>query len=668
MTEQPDKTSPNPAIKSWENDDTFEKKDLKMRTAFHDIGGDLKELTAKVEEKVRPLFKAFLQANKTADDGRTFDEILATDPDALKSFEELMKSEASNQVLKRQLATVTDMVLSMTMDPDMTRDAVDSYDFPHERVKPVVLRRAGNSIPARLIKTYRFHQFAEFGKASDGKNAGFKLAFMDADYKPKSAELKKIAEFEKIFAKQFFFIPNETKPNLPKWLNYAYNDFFDMDKIAIEVVRTQASTASKFNYRGEPLGLQLVDAGTVYHILPKQRGQHVDLWRWDRPQYESALREAKVAFEYADEYRYIQVDSTNTRQAAYTEDKMILSHAFGSTDVKEQFQGFSIIEQSLQIIRYIIDSIIYNYTRRSAGTMPKGIIQVEGATEDGFSREEMELFRKIIWGIASGSKDKWKYPVFGTPKGVKTNFVRFHESSKEMEDFLWMSTLFSMMCSFAGMDPENIALASQKSTLGKQNMFSREAEEGANYRSRDEGLRFFLSYVGQIINNSQIIEEMTGIPDLEWRWVGLDIEDESKKRELDLKALQADCSINDIRVAADKKPFELEFMGHNIYDLPAVGNPQFLQLVLQSIQAEQAEKQQNDQFMSGGDGMGWGDDEEGNIDYIGGQDFGEDGNPSPDNNKEPDKSKPQKPAAPPKQPAIEKSLKPIQRVEVRFIH
>jgi len=223
------------------------------------------------------------------------------------------------------------------------------------------------------------------------------------------------------------------------------------------------------------------------------------------------------------------------------------------------------------------------------------MINVVGATEDGFSRQEMETFRKIIWGIASGRKDKWKYPVLGTPKGVKTEFIKFHESSREMEDFTWLSTLFSVMCSLAGMDPENIAMASQKNVIGKSSMFGRSEEEGANYRSQDEGLRFYLTYTAGIINGSGIIEQLTGLEGVVWEFVGLDVEDETKKRALEKSALETSASINDLLTAQDKETKELIFGGENIFDIPGIGNTTVIQLILQALQAK-AQKEMGDQF------------------------------------------------------------------------
>lgn len=561
------------------------------------------EIMGKMDENVRSMISSMVKSEGAGAFLSEFDAEMENDPQFREEFETFEKGLAigdgkAAKILRQEVESLTNAIMTMTIDPNIERDGDSNYEFPYERVAPAMLRRAGNSVPARLIKQYRFHQLAEFTSPSDGKRPGFQLAYTDEERKVSDEEKKNLSKWEMVLAKKFFFVPNDPRPNFTKWLQFAYGDFFDMDKVAIEVLRQDGSLSAKHNFRGKPLFFVLVDAATIKHVIPKmtehQGPSRYEPYRWDSAEVmQSGPGSNGISFDYKDDIRYLQVDNNGQTRQYFSEAQMMLHHAFGTTDMKEQFQGYSIIEQSLQIIRYIIDSIIYNATRRSAGQMPKGLIHVEGATEDGYSRREMALFRKLIWGIASGKKDHWKYPIVGTPKGVKTNFVRFHESSKEMEDFMWFSTLLSIMCSFAGLSPEQLELASQKSTLGKAKLFAKEEEEGAAYRSQDEGLRFFLNYMRSIINSSGAIEEMTGDEEIELRWVGLDVEDEAKKLEMDLKILSTHGSMNDLLVAQDKKPFTLEFGDVNIYDIPGIGNQQVQAVILEALRAVEAANNQD---------------------------------------------------------------------------
>lgn len=546
--------------------------------------------------------KTFLSEAQSSGFTEEIDRMINEDPEIEKSYKQFMKA------LDKNGQTLGNQMMSMMIDPDYQVDSVENYAFPHERVRPEMLRRAGNSIPGHMIKNHRIQQFAEFGDISDGKIPGFKIVLIDKEKTPTNTEKKKLAEAEKAFKNNLFYVPNDTKPNLQKFINFAYNDYFDLDKIAFAIIRTRASGNKRKGYKGIPIALQLLDAGTIYHIVPRNLGQpNYDQHRWDTVGMHSAMEDAGLMPKFYDDYRYIQVDRYGQRRGIYKESEMVLAHAFGTSDVKEQFMGFGIVEKSLKVLRYIMDSIIYNYTRRSTQTMPKGMIALTGATEDGFSREEMALFRKMIWAISSGKKNQWKYPVIGMPKQAKADFVKFHESSKEMEDFMWWSTLMSIFCTYAGLSPEDINMASNKNTVGKQRLFDKKEEEGGMVRSQDMGLRFFLNHIESVINSAGIAEEITGLEGVQFKFSGLDVQDEIKKVELDQKRLQTDTSINDLLALQDKKPFEYMLGDVNVFDIPAIQNPQIQQSIMEVYR-----QQQMSQDQEGGEGEpGEGEPQEG---------------------------------------------------------
>lgn len=618
-----------------------DKKTDHTRVPLEEVG----QYLGKVQQNITTNFKDMVKSFRSSALRAEIEADLASDPEFQKDFDMIidgldgrgsMNKSENVKKFEEEMERLVTNVVSMQTDPDIIKAQADFYQFKHERIAPSILRQAGTSIPAELIKSYRYHQLIEFSKVSDGKTPGFKLMFKDDEHKPSKAEKKKLNEFELILSDRFFFIPNSTKPDFGKWLTYAYQDFFDIDKIAIEVIRQTASTNKKYNYRGIPLGFLLVDAGTIWAIIaPDLEHRRLAQYRWDRKEIEGLQEKAGVPPDYIDDNRYVQVDKNGTTRAVYEESKMLLNYAFGTTDVSQQYQGHSIIERSLDIIRYIMDNIIYNYTRRSAGAMPKGFIHIEGGTEDGMSRREMALFRKMVYGVASGRRDHWKYPIIGTPKGVKSQFIRFHESSKEMEDFLWMSTLYSILCQFAGLDPESLSLASQKNTLGKARLFDKRQEEGAETRSNDEGLRFFLTYIASIINTSGAIEEITGM-DVEFKFHGLDVSDESKKADLDMKKLQSDTTMNELLTSKDKKEQKLMFGDQNLFDMPGIANTQISSLIMQILQMQQQEKAMEEE---GGEDDMYGEENEDyagfpddtdeddheNKDYVGGDQFDESG-------------------------------------------
>jgi len=514
---------------------------------------------------------------------KEIDEMLQ-DLDIRKSFDEYVaKNMADDKMTINHL-------MSIMFDVEVSRNTIDGYDFPSESTGYRILRQGGRSLPAQLIKSYRHNQIIEFAKISDGKNPGFNITYLDKQKKLTKAEKKKCEEAENHIARNFFFIPNNETPSMSSFLFYAYNDIFDLDTIAIEIVRENGSFSKKYSNRGKPAALCIVDAGIIHPVIPKveEMEQHSNFLDFYQPQKTREKQESLLGYKtyFQDEYRYGMVDRQLKLVALFTPEKLIYSHFYGTTDIEHQFKGLSVVERALNVMRYIIDSITYNVTRRSANTMPKGMIAVVGATEDGFSKQEMTLFRKLIWGISAGRNDKWKYPVIGLPKGVDPKFIRFHESSKEMEDFLWMSTLFSWLCTFEGLHPEDVSMASNKNSVGKQRLFDKQEEEGAMVRSQDPGLRRFLNNMADTLNNAGMFEELTGIEGVGIVWSGLDVEDQGKKIDIDKKRLETTCSVNELLVEADKEKYELKVGDINLYDLPAISNPQFLQLISNALMAQ----------------------------------------------------------------------------------
>lgn len=512
------------------------------------------------------------------------------DPEVRKAYDEFVaKSVADDRETINHL-------LSIMFDIDTSYNSIDNYKFPQEMADYRILRRGGRSLPAQLIKSYRYNQIVEFAKIGDGKNPGFNITYLDRQKKLTAKERKLCSEVETLIANKFFFVPNCETPTMSSFLSYAYNDIFDLDKIAVEINRENASFNSKYNYRGMPVSACIVDAGIIYPVVPKTEREETrtNYLNFYQPVQTRNDQEQLLGYRtyFQDEYRFGMVDKTMKLVALFTPERLIFRYFYGTTDIEQQFRGFSVVERSLNVMRYIMDSISYNVTRRSANTMPKGMIAVIGATEDGFSKQEMNLFRRLIWGISSGQNDKWKYPVVGLPKGVDPKYIPFHQSSKEMEDFLWISTLFTWMCTFEGLSPEDVNMASNKNSVGKQRLFDKKEEEGAMMRSQDPGLRRFLANIADTLNNAGLFEELTGIEGVGLVWNGLDVEDQGKKIDIDTKRLSTTCSINDLLIEADKPKYKLMVGDINIYDLPGINNPQLLQLISNVLMAQQRDQGQ----------------------------------------------------------------------------
>jgi len=552
----------------------------------------------------------------------------------IERVEELLKSNDKFKKAYEQYwadNSEADAILSLWMAQQENTDRVEDYKFPYDRTSPAVLRRAARSIAGQMILSYRSYQLAEFSQPSDGKKPGFQLVTSDPDRELSEKEKKDLAQWEQTFSKKIFHVREgmQVKPSLFRFLTQSYEDYMTLDKIAMEVVRTNFSFNKDKKYSGKPLGLFLTDAGLIHRILPEQDLSQQVEYQWQNIRHDAKEQKRKQGllpgqkkndFIYRDDFRYVMVDELGELRQLFLSDQMILSSAHASTRYDEHGQGMSIIEKGIQVLRYIIDSVKYNYTRRSFQVQPKGILSVEGGDKASSAlQREVNYLRKTIYGMLASSEQQWKIPIMGMPSKYKLNFTRLHESSKEMEDFLWLSTLFSWLCTFAGVDPENVAMASNKNAVGKQRLFDR-TEEGAMLRSEDHGLRFFLSYFENILNDptaangeESFVEEITGMEGILFRFAGLDVEDESKKLEIKEKQLKTDTSRNELLALEDKKAIDEESFyvgGVNVFDIPGLSSETFGQLILKVQQEEQQEKaherQMEQQSMFGGFGGGFG--------------------------------------------------------------
>ncbi|HCK99085.1 MAG TPA: hypothetical protein DHW42_03140, partial [Candidatus Marinimicrobia bacterium] len=109
------------------------------------------------------------------------DEMLR-DPDLRKSYDEYVAKNMADDKM------TIDHLLSIMFDVEVSRNTIDGYDFPSESTGYRILRQGGRSLPAQLIKSYRYNQIIEFAKISDSKNPGFNITYLDRQKKLSKAE------------------------------------------------------------------------------------------------------------------------------------------------------------------------------------------------------------------------------------------------------------------------------------------------------------------------------------------------------------------------------------------------------------------------------------------------------------------------------------------------
>lgn len=434
-----------------------------------------------------------------------------------------------------------------------------------------IKRNAGRTEAARLIKNKRRLQMTEYSRPSHEKKVpGLHIRFRDTKYKPTEIEKESLRHYNNVFVDNCFMPAYTLEPNMHQFMGEAYDDFFDLDDISIEIGRTVG---------GKPLRLHMTDPASIFHVRPTGVPRYTS--RWDKQDvYNKVSKEQIKKAEFDNQIRYVWMVN-NQRKAAFTKDFMIKSHFFTSTDASRALQGFSIVEQGIRMLLNIMNSMTYNSTNFSNNRTPMGMLALTG----GFvNRVAQEQFKKILYAYLGGAAQRHKLPVIGLPERGDAKFIPFNMNSREMEFHLWMTLLFTILCQLSGTNPEEISFSSHESAMTGKKLFD-QAPDGILQISRDQGLNTFLRYFADIINRTGFLRQMTGY-DVICEFNGLEVEDEKVKVEVQKSKLATTHSYNDLMRENGDIPQTLMFGDKNIYDIKAVDSPVISQVLQTMAQAE----------------------------------------------------------------------------------
>ena len=540
-----------------------------------------------------------------------FDE-MDDDPEFMKGLSEFeaktkRRLKSQGKPVDDQDLLVAEMFNLMNVGDETYYSAGDSSYFNEDGiVSQDLLRKAGRSEGPRLIKAHRRLQFIEFVRYSDGTSPGFRIRHKDPEHKTTAKERDEMKRWSEIMVNGFFNIWNNEKQSLYEVLSAAYTDWFDLDKLAFLIRRKR---------NGDVLGMTYVDPAVLFHITPKRTLPQ----RYDNAEFKQDMKDAfgeNVIRDnpyFKEPWRYIMVVAGQPR-VKYKPTEMILSHCFRQSDRHEAWKGTGVIEQAIRIVTALVNSLTMNASRMTNNRAPYGILALQGGAN--VSQLAVEKFKKLLWAQTMGAHNRWRIPIIGLPEKNEIQWIPFHQNSRDMEFFDWMSLLFTIICRLSGTDPEELSLASNKAAMTKKNTLFEENTSDIVKRSKDAGLRLFLEYFVSIINTNGIIYELTGHEDWEWAVSGLETDDQMKREELNQMQMKSTMSLNDILVKADLPRFtaEIEVDGEkiNMYDIPGVNNDA-VQLYLQhkisqadmelqmKMQLEMAKFQEEQAAMMGGE-------------------------------------------------------------------
>lgn len=496
---------------------------------------------------------------------------------------------------------------------DIENDFYDSVDgkryinLEHDRVSYSWLRRAGETEAPRLIKNKRRIDLSLYGKQADkgayGIERGAKLVFSNPEYSPTKEESILLREYEKVIFNKLFFPANEPKPNFAKFIATAYEDYFDLDDITVEIRR------DRFGY---PKAIHLQDP-IIWKPVIKKRRYFEGL---ENPDLSELLKDYEKLYGMPEFYEtppendvdYLLVYQ-NQKLAGATRDVIRKFHYFTRSDFQKAQRGYSIMEQAVRLTTYITNALKMNASNFSNNRLPQGFFAFTGG---GVSQLQLEKLKKIFYAYQTGAWNQSRFPMISI-KGEKgdVKWVGTRNNSRDMEYHQYMVLLFTILCQLSGTDPRELSLGSYGDAIGKRSLFE-EPTDGIIKETKDMGLRTFLQHLEESLNENDndgtnLFQKITKM-DVKLKFVGFEIEDKKSKLEINTKELMTHKSVNDLLTENDQERQQLDFGGVNIYDVKAISNNQIWQALMfkaqQEAQQQQTQEQGGIEQMLGGQQQG----------------------------------------------------------------
>jgi len=466
-----------------------------------------------------------------------------------------------------------------------------------------LLRKAGESEPARLIINKRRLDLNEFGKLTTGQGSerGVKLEFSNPDYTPSKLEKMELKEWERRIFPNFFYPSNSTNPNFPVFLGNAYEDFFVLDDVTLEI---------RTNSFDKVLGMHIQDPILYKPIIKPRKFNDFQIYQND---ISDLITDYQKVLNFHEQDNFINIDEQqeepdylliyqNRRYGAVTREKVRKFHHFVRSDFKKAQRGYSITEQGLRMITHILNAINMNASNFTNNRTPQGFFAFTGG---GVNQIQLERLKKLFYAYQSGASNSNRFPMLSlTGEKSDVKWIGVRGNSKDLEYHQFMSLLFSILCQFSGTDPREVSMGSYSDVTGKKSLFE-ESTDGIIKESKDAGLRTFLNYMQDCFNSPNrhgynIFQKITS-KDVKLKFVGLEVEDKKAKMEILKSELATTKSMNEILATEDKAKQKILLGEVNIYDVPGFQNPQVYQTLLfnaqQKAQQEAMQQQQQPQQM-----------------------------------------------------------------------
>lgn len=287
-------------------------------------------------------------------------------------------------------------------------------------------------------------------------------------------------------------------------------DLLELDQGVFEVQRTRA---------GDLLSYDCVDSGTIRLL------ETIDPNFTDQQKYEELMFKGhKYLPHYCQVWRERLLENPKTKQdIIWYPWEMCFSVRNKSSNIWNNGYGVSELEILLRVVTWTLESMEYNGRFFTNGSNPRGFFTMKG----GVDPRMLNDFRTAWRSMVTGWQNAHKIPVF---EAEKIEWVNMQNSNKEMEFAQWLEFLTLITCSVYKIDPSEMGFRFKQ----QGSIFGESGQKDRLDHSKDKGLKPILKTIEKAIDK-YIVSELD--ERYEFRFTGIDIEDEQAKLDADVKKL-----------------------------------------------------------------------------------------------------------------------------------
>ena len=216
-----------------------------------------------------------------------------------------------------------------------------------------------------------------------------------------------------------------------------------------------------------------------------------------------------------------------------------------SSSIYSNGYGRSELEDMIQTVTAILNADTYNANFFKVGSAPKGILKYSG----NINPNTVEDFRRQWTAQVSGVLNMHKIPMINAEK---LDFINTGQNNKDMEFSKFQEFLIKITCAMYKIDPAEVGFPMQGTTEAGGLGGDGGTKEKIRY-SRSKGLKPLLRKIEKWMNKFVVAPYD---PQYEFKFVGLDDEDDDAELEKDIKILSNFMTINEIRKKRDLEPIE----------------------------------------------------------------------------------------------------------------